>query len=600
MSSAGAHLLSASHVLASRPRIYTITSNIFRIHQAKEQRMSTPESTAPSNFIRAIINQDLKENKHQRVVTRFPPEPNGFLHIGHAKSICLNFGLARDYPDSVCHLRFDDSNPAKEERKYMDAIKKDVRWLGFSWGEHPFHASDYFDQLYDFALELINKGRAYVCNLSPEKMREYRGTLTEPGKKSPYRNRTVEENLDLFNRMRQGEFEEGTHVLRAKIDMGSPNMNMRDPVIYRILKTAHPRTGDTWCIYPMYDFTHCISDALEQITHSICTLEFADHKALYDWILDHVTIPCHPQQIEFARLNINYTVTSKRKLLELVQENIVSAWDDPRMPTISGMRRRGFPPAAIREFCDRIGVSRKDSCVDMGVLESCVRDELGETAPRTMTVLRPLKIVLTNYPEDQEESFELPNHPKRPEMGMRTVPFSREIYIEQDDFQENPPKKFFRLAPGREVRLRGAYLITCQNAVVDPETGNVTELRCTYDPATRGGDAPDGRKVKGTLHWVSARHALDINVNLYDRLFLVANPTGNKDEDFKTFINPESLQILKGCKAEPTLADIQPENALQFERQGYFCKDSIQKNATSPVFNRTVTLRDSWAKTKKG
>ena len=560
--------------------------------------MSIPESTPASNFIRTIIDNDLKEHKHQRIVTRFPPEPNGFLHIGHAKSICLNFGLARDYPGSVCHLRFDDSNPAKEERKYMDAIMRDVQWLGFSWATCLFHASDYFDKLYDFAIELITKGHAYVCELSPEQIREYRGTLTEKGKESPYRNRSVQENLDLFARMRQGEFEAGTHVLRAKIDMTSPNMNMRDPVIYRILKTPHPRTGDTWCIYPMYDFTHCISDALEGITHSICTLEFADHKALYDWILDHITIPCHPQQIEFARLNINYTVTSKRKLLDLVLKNFVSGWDDPRMPTISGMRRRGFPAAAIREFCDRIGVSRKDSCVDVGLLESCVRDELGETAPRSMTVLNPLKIVLTNYPEDQEESFDLPNHPKRPEMGMRSVPFSREIYIEQDDFMENPPGKFKRLAPGREVRLRGAYLITCQSVVTDPDTGAITRLHCTYDPATRGGDAPDGRKVKGTVHWVSASHALDMDINLYDRLFSVANPTGDKEQDFTTFINPDSLKVLHGCKGEQHLGTVEPGASFQFERQGYFCRDLQDDGQGTPVFNRTVTLRDSWARKK--
>ena len=560
--------------------------------------MSIPESTPASNFIRTIIDNDLKENKHQHIVTRFPPEPNGFLHIGHAKSICLNFGLAQKYPKSICHLRFDDSNPAKEEQKYMDAIMQDVRWLGFSWDANLFHASDYFDKLYAFALELITTGKAYVCDLSPEKIRKYRGTLTEPGQKSPYRDRTVKENLDLFTRMRQGEFEAGTHVLRAKIDMASPNMNMRDPVIYRIIKTPHPRTGNAWCIYPMYDFTHCISDALEGITHSICTLEFADHKALYDWVLDHINAPCHPMQIEFARLNINYTVTSKRKLLELVQKKFVSGWDDPRMPTISGMRRRGFPAAAIREFCDRIGVSRKDSCVDVGLLESCVRDELGETAPRTMTVLRPLKIVLTNYPEDQEESFDLPNHPKRPEMGMHSVPFSREIYIEQDDFMENPPGKFKRLAPGREVRLRGAYLITCQSVTTDPATGDIRELNCTYDPATRGGDAPDGRKVKGTLHWVSARHAIDLDINLYDRLFLVANPAGDKEQDFTTFINPESLKILHGCKGERALLQVEPGTAFQFERQGYFCKDLEVSIEGIPVFNRTVTLRDSWANKK--
>ena len=561
--------------------------------------MTETRSCLPSNFIRNIIAEDLKNNKNDgRVVTRFPPEPNGYLHIGHAKSICLNFGLAESYAGSHCNLRFDDSNPAKEEQKYIDAIIRDVTWLGFSFGDAPRYASDYFETLYGLAVELIKKGLAYVCELSAEDIRAYRGTLTEPGRESPFRNRSVQENLDLFTRMRQGEFEEGTHVLRAKIDMNSPNMNMRDPVIYRIIKTPHPRTGNTWCIYPMYDFTHCISDALEGITHSLCTLEFADHKPLYDWILDHVSVPCHPVQIEFARLNINYTVTSKRKLHELVRQGLVDGWDDPRMPTLSGMRRRGFPPEAIRTFCERIGISRKDSCVDMGLLESCVRDALNDKAPRTMVVLEPVKIVITDYPDNQEEHFELPVHPKNPAMGTRRVPFCREIYIERNDFQENPPKKFFRLAPGREVRLRGAYLITCTEVIRDAATGAIKEIHCTHDPASRGGDAPDGRKVRGTLHWVSARHALDIEVRLYDRLFSVPFPTADKNKDFKECINPDSLKILTGCKADPALAQGRPGQGFQFERQGFFCRDSQDNSQGMPVYNRTVTLKDSWAKKK--
>jgi glutaminyl-tRNA synthetase len=560
--------------------------------------MTSPASPSSSHFIRAIIDKDLALGKHTHIVTRFPPEPNGYLHIGHAKSICLNFGLAESYQGSHCNLRFDDSNPAKEEQKYIDAISRDVSWLGFSWGKAPCYASDYFETLYTFAVELIKKDLAYVCELPAEAIRTYRGTLTEPGRESPFRNRTVEENLNLFARMRQGEFEEGTHVLRAKIDMASPNMNMRDPVIYRIVKARHPRTGDAWCIYPMYDFAHCISDALEGITHSLCTLEFADHKPLYDWILKHVSGPCHPEQIEFARLNINYTVTSKRKLLELVREGLVQGWDDPRMPTISGMRRRGFPPEAIRDFCERIGVSRKESCVDMGLLESCVRDALNASAPRTMAVLKPLKVVITDYALDKEEIFELPVHPKNQEMGTRSVPFCGELYIEADDFLENPPKKFFRLSPGREVRLRGAYLVTCTDVIKDPSTGEITEVHCTHDPASRGGDAPDGRKVKGTLHWVSARHVMDIEVRLYDRLFSVPFPTADKEKDFKEFLNQDSLRILTGCKGDPDLAESLPEQGFQFERQGFFCRDSQKNEQNIPIFNRTVTLRDSWAKKK--
>jgi glutaminyl-tRNA synthetase len=560
--------------------------------------MTSPASPSSSHFIRAIIDKDLAQGKHSHIVTRFPPEPNGYLHIGHAKSICLNFGLAESYRESHCNLRFDDSNPAKEEQKYIDAISRDVSWLGFSWGKSTCYASDNFETLYELAVELIEKDLAYVCELPAEEIRAYRGTLTEPGRESPFRNRTIEENLNLFLRMRQGEFEEGTHVLRAKIDMASPNMNMRDPVIYRIIKARHPRTGDAWCIYPMYDFAHCISDALEGITHSLCTLEFADHKPLYDWILEHVSVPCHPEQIEFARLNINYTVTSKRKLLELVREGLVQGWDDPRMPTISGMRRRGFPPEAIRDFCERIGVSRKESCVDMGLLESCVRDVLNESAPRTMAVLNPLKVIITDYAVDQEEIFNLPVHPKNPEMGTRSVPFCRELYIEADDFLENPPKKFFRLSPGREVRLRGAYLVTCTEVVKDPSTGEITEVHCTHDPASRGGDAPDGRKVKGTLHWVSARHAMDIEVRLYDRLFSVPFPTADKEKDFKQFLNQNSLCILTGCKSDPSLAHSLPGQGFQFERQGFFCRDSQDNDQGVLVFNRTVTLRDSWAKKK--
>ena len=553
--------------------------------------MDTPST--PTNFLRAIIEEDLRTGKNEgRVFTRFPPEPNGFLHIGHAKSICLNFGLARDY-GGRCHLRFDDTNPGKEDPVYVASIKEDVHWLGFDWGEHLYHASDYFERLYGFAVELIEKGKAYVCSLSAEEVRQYRGTLTEPGKDSPYRSRSVEENLDLFRRMRAGEFPGGTHILRAKIDMASPNMNMRDPALYRILHQEHQNTGDTWCIYPMYDFAHGLSDSLEHITHSICTLEFADHKPLYDWILDQLDVPSRPVQYEFNRLNINYTVTSKRKLKTLVENGVVSGWNDPRMPTISGLRRRGFPPAAIRDFCERVGVSRSDSCVDMGVLENCVRENLDASAPRAMAVLRPVRLVIENYPEGQEEFFELANHPKNPEMGSRKVGFSREIFIEADDFMENPPSKYFRLSPGREVRLRGAYLVTCKDVVRNAE-GGIEAVICTYDPATRGGDAPDGRKVKGTLHWVSARHCATAEVRLYDRLFTVESP--GKDADFLTQVNPASLEVLTGCKVERSLTDAAPEDRFQFERQGFFCADRFDHGPQKPVFNRTVTLRDSWAK----
>jgi glutaminyl-tRNA synthetase len=560
--------------------------------------MPTTDISIPSDFIRQIVREDLKTGKNERgVITRFPPEPNGYLHIGHAKSICLNFGIAKEF-GGRCHLRFDDTNPTKEEMEYVEAIQEDVRWLGFDWVEHLYFASDYFERLYELAIHLIKEGKAYVCDLSAEEIREYRGTLTGPGRESPYRNRSVEENLDLFERMRAGEFANGARVLRAKIDMASGNLNLRDPVLYRVLHASHHRTGDKWCIYPMYDYTHPISDALEEITHSLCTLEFEDHRPLYDWILDQLPVPCHPQQIEFARLNLSYTVMSKRKLLKLVQGGFVSGWDDPRMPTISGLRRRGCPPAAIRDFCERIGVAKRDSLVDVALLEHSLREELNENAPRALAVLRPLKVVLVNYPEGQIEEFEAANHPNRPEMGSRQVPFSRELYIEREDFLEEPPKKFFRLAPGREVRLRYAYIITCQEVVKD-EKDEIVELRCTYDPATRGGSAPDGRKVKGTIHWVSAAHAVPAEVRLYDRLFTEENPAAAKDADFTTFINPDSLNTLTGCQLEPGLGNASPQNRFQFERQGYFCLDKVDSTPNRPVFNRIVTLRDSWAKLKK-
>jgi glutaminyl-tRNA synthetase len=549
------------------------------------------------NFIRTLVTEDVNNNKNDgRVVTRFPPEPNGYLHIGHAKSICLNFGLALDY-HGKCHLRFDDTNPAKEEVEYMEAIIADVRWLGFDWGENLFHASDYFHQLYAFAVQLIQRGKAYVCSLSAEEVRAYRGTLTEPGKNSPYRDRPVEESVSLFQKMRSGEFEEGTHVLRAKIDMASPNLNLRDPTLYRIKKVNHHRTGDAWCIYPMYDFAHALSDSIEGITHSICTLEFEDHRPLYDWILDELAVTCHPQQIEFARLNLQYTELSKRKLIQLVNEGIVEGWDDPRLPTIAGIRRRGYPPSAIRTFCERIGVSKKESRIEFEMLEECVRDDLNQNAKRVMCVLSPLKVVITNYPENGFEELDVPNHPQNPDMGTRKAPFSREIYIEREDFMEEPPKKFFRLAPGREVRLRSAYYITCNQVVKDPATGEVQELHCTYDPLTKGGGSPDGRKVKSTLHWVSAPHAIDVTVRLYDRLFTVPNPSGEKEEkDFKAFINSSSLVTLTSCKIEQGVKGIGPGSSLQFERQGYFCLDEKASAEGEMVFNRTVTLKETWSK----
>ncbi len=560
--------------------------------------MSEVNELETTNFISSIIIADLNENKNDgRVVTRFPPEPNGYLHIGHAKSICLNFGLA-DRFKGKCHLRFDDTNPSKEETEYIDSIKEDVSWLGFNWGENLFYASDYFDRLYEFAVELINKELAYVCDLSAEEMRQYRGTLTEPGKESPGRSRTREENLDLFSRMKAAEFEDGSMVLRAKVDMSSGNLNMRDPVIYRIQRSHHHRTGDDWCIYPMYDFAHGLSDSIEGITHSICTLEFEDHRPLYDWFLDHLDVDCHPQQIEFARLNLSYTMMSKRKLLTLVNDGHVQGWDDPRMPTISGLRRRGFTPEAIRDFCDRIGVAKRDSLVDMALLEHCLREDLNKRAPRVMAVQKPLKVVIENFPEGEVDQLDAVNNPEDETAGCRKVPFSKILYIEQDDFMEEPPRKFFRLAPGREVRLRYAYFITCTDVVKDPVSGEVVELRCTYDPATRGGAAPDGRKVKATLHWVSAEHGLDAEVRLYDRLFTQENPADLGDNDFAAALNPNSMEVLKGCKVEPSLASAVPESFYQFERLGYYCVDR-DSSGEKLVFNRSVSLRDVWARMKK-
>jgi glutaminyl-tRNA synthetase len=562
--------------------------------------MKAQEKGPAANFIAAIVSADIRANKNDgRVMTRFPPEPNGYLHIGHAKSICLNFGLAQDF-NGVCNLRFDDTNPTKEEQQYIDSIKEDVRWLGFDWQERLYFASDYFEKFYEFALFLIKKGRAYVDSLSAEEIREYRGTLTQAGRESPYRQRSVAENLDLFARMKAGEFTDGTHVLRAKINMASGNLNMRDPVMYRILHASHHRTGDAWCIYPMYDFAHGQSDSIEGITHSICTLEFEDHRPLYDWFIDELELACHPQQIEFARLNLTYTIMSKRKLVRLVSEGHVQDWDDPRLPTISGLRRRGFTPEAIRDFCERIGVAKKDSTVDMALLEHCLREDLNKRAPRVMAVLKPLKVVLENYPEGQVEELDAVNNPEDPAAGSRKVPFARELYIEQDDFMEEPFKKFFRLAPGREVRLRYGYFITCTGIKKDDVTGEILELRCTYDPATRGGNAPDGRKVKATLHWVSAQHSLPAEVRLYSHLFTRENPAAAEEgEDFTTYINPESLEILSGCQLEPNLADAQPESIYQFERLGYFCADRHDCTEGRLVFNRSVTLRDAWAKIQK-
>ena len=550
----------------------------------------------PTDFIREIIREDLKAGKFDsRVHTRFPPEPNGYLHIGHAKSICLNFGIANEFK-GLCNLRFDDTNPTKEEVEYVESIKEDVKWLGFDWDKREYYASDYFEKMYGYAVELIKKGKAYVCDLNADEIREYRGTLTEPGKESPYRNRAVEENLELFEKMRKGEFPDGSHTLRAKIDMKSGNINMRDPVIYRIMHAEHHRTGNKWRIYPMYDYAHCVSDSIEGITHSICTLEFEDHRPLYDWFLNELGI-YHPRQIEFARLNLSYTVLSKRKLIQLVQEGHVNGWDDPRMPTISGLRRRGYTPESIRNFCERIGVAKRDSLVDMALLEHCIREGLNKSAQRVMAVLKPLKVVITNYPENQTEELEAINNPEDESMGKRKVPFSRILYIERDDFRENPPKEFFRLAPGREVRLRYAYYITCIDVIKDQTTGEVTELHCTYDPATRGGDSPDKRKVKATLHWVSASHAIKAEVRLYDHLFTKPVP-GEESNDFKTDINPKSLELLKQCFVEPSLANSKSGNRFQFERMGYFCVDR-DSTKEKPIFNRTVTLKDTWAKIEK-
>ncbi len=561
--------------------------------------MSSANINLPSNFIHEIIDADISNGKLEgkKVNTRFPPEPNGYLHIGHAKSICLNFGTALKY-NGICNLRLDDTNPSKEEMEYVDSIKADVKWLGFDWDNREYYASDYFEQLYGYAAELIKKGKAYVCDLNADEIKEHRGNLTEVGKESIYRPRPVEENLDLFQRMRAGEFPDGSRTLRAKIDMKSPNIHMRDPVIYRILRSTHHRTGDKWCIYPMYDFAHCISDAIEGITHSICTLEFEIHRPLYDWILDQISVPCHPQQIDFARLNLSYTVMSKRKLLQLVQENLVSGWDDPRMPTMAGMRRRGYTPEAIRNFCETIGVTKYNSLTDMALLEHCVRDDLNKKAPRVLGVLRPLKVVIDNYPENQVDELDAVNNPEDPSAGTRKIQFSKIIYIEQDDFKENPPKDYFRLAPGKEVRLRYAYLATCTGVVKDPATGEIIEIHCNYDPATRGGNTPDGRKVKGTIHWVSAKHAVNAEIRLYDRLLTVAD-VGAEEGDFKSFLNPNSLEVLENCKLEPSLADTRPGSRFQFERQGYFCCDPDSRPG-KPAFNRIVPLKDSWAKIEKG
>jgi len=553
----------------------------------------------PPNFITDIIDADIKANKNEgRVHTRFPPEPNGYLHIGHAKSICLNFGIAKQYK-GLCNLRFDDTNPEKEEAEYVESIKEDIKWLGFDWQDREYYASDYFQKLYEYAVKLIEKGKAYVCDLSPDRIREYRGTLTQPGEESPYRNRSVEENLDLFKRMRAGEFKNGSRVLRAKIDMALPNILMRDPALYRIKKASHHRTKDKWCIYPMYDFAHCLSDSIEGITHSICTLEFENNRPLYDWILEQLGA-YHPQQIEFARLNLGHTILSKRKLKELVKGGQVSGWNDPRMPTLSGLRRRGITPEAIRNFCDQIGVTRFNSIVDMVVLENNIREDLNKKAPRVMVVLNPLKVVITNYPEGKIEQFDAVNNPEDPKMGIRKVPFSRVLYIEREDFMEKPPKRFFRLAPGREVRLRYAYFIKCTDIIKNEKTGRTVELHCTYDSATRGGGAPDGRKVKATLHWVSAAHSFETEARLYDYLFTKRNPEETEEgKDYKSNLNPKSLEVLKNCRAEPSLKDAKPGEHFQFERQGYFCVDTLDSSKGNPVFNRIVTLRDTWAKIAK-
>ncbi|MBD3277040.1 MAG: glutamine--tRNA ligase/YqeY domain fusion protein [Candidatus Aegiribacteria sp.] len=553
--------------------------------------MRSEESSESTDFIREIVERDISKGKHDgRVHTRFPPEPNGYLHIGHAKAICTDFGIAEEY-DGLCNLRFDDTNPAKEEVEYVESIKEDIQWLGFDWGDRLYFASDYFDQMYEYAEQLIKKGKAYVCDLSAEEVREYRGTLTEPGRNSPWRERSVEENLDLFRRMKAGEFPDGSRTLRAKIDMASPNMNMRDPAIYRILRKSHHRTGDRWCIYPMYDYAHCLEDSIERITHSFCSLEFEDHRPIYDWFLDQLEI-FHPQQIEFARLNLSFTVMSKRKLAKLVEKELVSGWDDPRMPTLSGLRRRGYTPESIRDFIDRIGLAKRDSMVDMALLEYCIRNDLNRKSRRLMGVLNPLKVTLENYPAEKTEELEFVNNPEDPSDGTRMVPFSRELFIDRSDFQEEPHRKFKRLAPGREVRLRYGYFITCVDVIKDAN-GEVCELVCTYDPETRGGNAPDGRKVKGTIHWVSASHSVGAEIRLYDRLFKEENPL--EKDDFTESFNHDSLEVLSGCRLEPSVSDLEIGVPVQFERVGYFCKDP-DSTEDSPVFNRTVTMRDTWKK----
>ncbi|NLI75368.1 MAG: glutamine--tRNA ligase/YqeY domain fusion protein [Candidatus Riflebacteria bacterium] len=562
--------------------------------------MSDPTPVSkPSNFIRDIIEEDNRSGKHQgRVCTRFPPEPNGYLHIGHAKSICLNFGLARDY-HGTCHLRFDDTNPAKEDTEYVDSIMDNVRWLGFDWGQNLFYASDYYEKCFEYAVHLIRKGKAYVCDLSADQTREYRGTLTQPGRNSPFRDRSVEENLGLFQRMRQGEFPDGARTLRAKIDMASPNLNMRDPVMYRILHTDHHRTGNKWCIYPMYDFAHPLGDAIEKITHSICTLEFEDHRPLYDWFVRECETPAVPRQIEFARLNLTYTVMSKRKLLKLVKEKHVRGWDDPRMPTISGLRRRGYTPEAIRAFAEAIGVAKANSTVDIALLENCLREDLNKRAQRVMAVLQPIRLVIENYPAGQVEQLDAVNNPEDPAAGSRQIPFSRELYIDAEDFREVPPKGYYRLSPGKEVRLKFAYYVTCTSVVKDPQTGAITEVRCTYDPATRGGTSTDGRKVKGTLHWVSAAHALPAEIRLYESLFTRPDPEGVEGTDFLAFFNPTSEVVIPKAFVEPFLASVKPGTPLQFERTGYFCPDLGDWRPDRLVFNRSVGLRDTWAKVEK-
>jgi len=560
--------------------------------------MTQNDSASSSDFIRKAVEEDLAAGRYDRVHTRFPPEPNGYLHIGHAKAICIDYGVAEDY-DGLYNLRFDDTNPVKEEVEYVESIKEDIRWLGFDWEDRLFYASDYFEQLYQYAVQLIEKGKAYVCDLSPEEIREYRGTLTEPGRNSPHRDRSVEENLDLFARMRAGEFPDESRTLRAKIDMSSPNINLRDPVMYRIIHATHHRTGDEWCIYPMYDWAHGQSDAIEGITHSLCSLEYEDHRPLYNWFLEQLEFENPPRQLEFARLNLTYTVMSKRKLLKLVEEGAVDGWDDPRMPTLSGMRRRGYTSEAIRDFCDRIGVAKADSTIDIDFLEHCVRDDLNQRCLRVMGVLRPLKVVIVNYPEGQVEEMEAPNHPFDSSKGTRKVPFSRELYIDRDDFREEPPKKYYRLSPGREVRLIRAYYITCVEVVKDERTGEVVELRCTYDPETRGGSSPDGRKVKGSLHWVSAPHALEAEVRLYDHLFTKENPEEvEQGSDFTANLNPDSLERLTDCRVEPGLAGASPGSRYQFMRKGYFCVDP-DSSGGKLVFNDTVSLRDTWAKIQK-